>query len=122
MTQVATNIVPTLSYGSLSVGLVRADFEKNGGDISLFDKVDKLDGNADGKLSETDLLEYREDESSSLMGFGCFATVGSVVAAIAGGPIGWGLCAFNALTALLSFTMGYSIDGHTEEYLNAKEK
>ena len=79
MTQVATNVVPTLSYGSLSVGLLRADFEKSGGDISLFDKVDKLDGNADGKLRSMPEFLARDVFNNSFKMFSLVWIVSAII-------------------------------------------
>lgn len=118
MTQSVSNDISKLSYGSFYMGQTKEDVVKNNGDVSLFDKIDGLDGSVTGTLSESDLLIHRENEAEKSQTFSNFAAAGAVAAGFAGGPIGWALCGVCALFSLYGMYDSARINSETEKYLN----
>lgn len=121
MTQPVLNDTQKLRYGSFYMGQTREEVVKNKGDVSLFDKIDKLDGSVTGTLSESDLLIYRDDAADKSQTFGYLALAGAAIAGFIGGPVGWAMCGINACFAAYGIRGAESINNNTDRYLNNLE-
>lgn len=79
----------TTTNGNFYSGMTYQDAIKKRVSLSIFAKIDKLDGNVTGTLSDNDIFAFREEEASDkthLSVVGGIAGVVSVVAAIAFAP------------------------------------
>ncbi len=123
MTQVAANgTTANLQYDGFYIGLTRDEYVKSGGDVSLFNKIDKYDGVVTGTLTESDMLMYREHEVNKFEGLGFAAAAAATVAAISGGPLMWVLSLVNIGSTVMTLSHALDTKTATEAYLNEKSK
>ena len=123
MAQVAANgTTANLQYDGFYIGLTRDEYVKSGGDVSLFNKIDKYDGVVTGTLTESDMLMYREHEVNKFEGLGLAAAAAATVAAISGGPLMWVLSLVNIGSTVMTLSHALDTKTATEAYLNEKSK
>ena len=79
MTQVTATDNSKLQYKDFYIGQTRDEYVKTGGDVSLFNKIDKNDGVVTGTLSESDMLMYREQQVNK---YGVLGVAGAAAAFI----------------------------------------
>ena len=120
MTQVTATDNSKLQYKDFYIGQTRDEYVKTGGDVSLFNKIDKYDGIVTGTLSESDMLMYREREVAKSEVLGVVAAACATIAAISGGPVMWALSLLNAGNSVMLLADAFDIKTTTKAYFDEK--
>ena len=116
MTQISSEKNLTTTCGNFYIGMTKNDAQKKGLDLSLFDKIDGYDGKKDGTLSKDDIIKQRDIECGKNAGMGLVGVCATTVAALCGGPIGWGLAALGAISSGSLFYKCETEDAKTDQY------
>ena len=120
MTQVTATDNSKLQYKDFYIGQTRDEYVKTGGDVSLFNKIDKNDGVVTGTLSESDMLMYREQQVNKYGVLGVAGAAAATIAAISGGPLMWALALINAGSSVMSLMEATDIKTTTKAYFDEK--